>query len=464
MLARLGRITSSGRFIPEIDGLRFMAIFVVIIFHAKGHFFAESPSPWAGGLESLAFMFSCGWFGVQLFFIISGFILATPFAEHYLLDKPKISLKKYFLRRVTRLEPPYIVNLAILFTMLMVWKGFRWPDERQAMSFMQYLPHFLASVFYAHNAIYQDMSFINHVAWTLEIEVQFYILAPLLCVVFAVRNLWLRRLIVAAAIMASAWQSNYYFSDAMNRTIAGQLRYFLLGLLLADFYILEWKGKPAKTFIWDAIGLTAWATIPFLLADWRAYEGTMDWLGRSRNFLLPGVLLLAYVAAFRGRVVNKFFSFSWIAAFGGMCYSIYLYHVTVMWLLLLGDVGEYNFFPPGLRHVIEWVIGPLPESRGALNYDWLNFVQIIGMAVVVMVLCIPMFLIFEKPFMRKDWPARARQKFAPLLAWIFGTAGRDRESLPPHTASLPARTIVPPTPMPGVIPVKSNLPKKKDPA
>ena len=56
-----------------------------------------------------------GFRGVELFFVISGFILGLPFAAHYLKGAAPVSLRKYYLRRLTRLEPPYIVALLVLF-------------------------------------------------------------------------------------------------------------------------------------------------------------------------------------------------------------------------------------------------------------------------------------------------------------------------------------------------------------
>ena len=51
--------------------------------------------------------------GVELFFIISGFILGLPFAKQYLAGGKQVRLGAYFLRRLTRLEPPYILILCI---------------------------------------------------------------------------------------------------------------------------------------------------------------------------------------------------------------------------------------------------------------------------------------------------------------------------------------------------------------
>ena len=58
--------------------------------------------------------------GVELFFAISGFILGIPFASHYLRGVPRVNLRRYFIRRLTRLEPPYIINLMVLAGILVI--------------------------------------------------------------------------------------------------------------------------------------------------------------------------------------------------------------------------------------------------------------------------------------------------------------------------------------------------------
>ena len=53
--------------------------------------------------------------GVELFFVISGFVLAAPFAKSAIGGGKQVSVKKYFVRRLTRLEIPYLLSLLILF-------------------------------------------------------------------------------------------------------------------------------------------------------------------------------------------------------------------------------------------------------------------------------------------------------------------------------------------------------------
>ena len=185
-LVHISRETSSGRFIPEMDGLRFAAVAMVILYHLNGYLTAKSPfySSAPPSSDWLAQAAMVGNRGVELFFVISGFILGLPFAAHYLKGAAPVNLRKYYLRRLTRLEPPYFVALLLLFIMGAVILGF--PSA-------SFYPHFAASLFYSHSLIYGTFSPAMGVAWSLEIEVQFYLLVPLLTLLFTIGNRMLRR-------------------------------------------------------------------------------------------------------------------------------------------------------------------------------------------------------------------------------------------------------------------------------
>src|SRR5262245_29128610 len=185
-LAGFRRITTSRHSIPEIDGLRFIAIAVVVIYHCGIWVQLTNYRP--------AGLFEIGARGVELFFAISGFVLAAPFASQYLRGGPRVRLGAYFLRRVTRLEPPYLLALLLTFVMWLFISNQKPADL---------LPHLTASAFYAHTVICGTTSSIMVVAWSLEIEVQFYLLMPLLARVFMIRVTWLRRGILLAAIITA---------------------------------------------------------------------------------------------------------------------------------------------------------------------------------------------------------------------------------------------------------------------
>ena len=153
------RVTTSGEIIPEIDGLRFLAIAGVFVHHIVRFLTGTTEVPLAVPLamDTPGRIADQGVYGVQLFFIISGFILVLPFAAHYLNGGARISLGKYYLRRITRLEPPYLAIMLMCFG-LRVWAWNESPTEL--------FPHLLASMTYLHTWIYGSFSEINPVAWS----------------------------------------------------------------------------------------------------------------------------------------------------------------------------------------------------------------------------------------------------------------------------------------------------------
>src|ERR1700682_3955677 len=97
-MIRLRRITTSLAYRPEIDGIRFIAIFSVIIYHLAGDVLKHSPAGYDSSPHWLLRFTQNLNFGVQLFFVLSGYVLALPFAEHFLGGQPPRSLKSYLLR------------------------------------------------------------------------------------------------------------------------------------------------------------------------------------------------------------------------------------------------------------------------------------------------------------------------------------------------------------------------------
>ncbi|MGD0796237.1 MAG: acyltransferase [Acidobacteriaceae bacterium] len=361
---QLRRIMTSGSWIPQIDGLRFVAIVSVVLFHILGQLEVRTGYPIAiqPRYSLLARLLSNGDRGVLLFFVISGFILARPFLrQHRLLGKP-VDIGHYYLRRVTRLEPPYIVAL-LLYTAAFVAYG---------VPLGLLLPHLVASVFYLHGLIYRAMSPIDFVVWSLEVEVQFYLLAPLLGAMYLLRNAVLRRSLLVALILAAgvfSIYSNRHESAVWHWTILGYLHYFLTGFLLAD--IVEGHQQQAyRSVWWDAVSLAGWPVV-FLLP--RVLD-TLAWL--------PILIFPLYVAAFYGPASNRFFRTPFVALGGGMCYSIYLTHMLVISVVFKAT-----------RHLAVF-------RDFLLNYT----LQIATLGFSVALIGTLYFVLIERPCMDPHWP------------------------------------------------------------
>lgn len=376
LLRPFSRVTTSGRFIPEIDGLRFVAIMFVVVFHLAINLRSRNPSDYGLAPGWVSRVILSGDFGVQLFFIVSGFVLALPFARHHLLGSARVGLKSYFLRRVTRLEPPYVITMILAFLILVVAHG---------ESASELFPHLLASLGYVHTLVYGHDSLINNVAWSLEVEIQFYLLVPWLTAVFAVRSARDRRALIAAAIVFCSIVGPMLAGTTphLENTILRFAQYFLVGFLLADLWVSE-QLKPdegRRNLAWDLVALVA------LVAGIALHTGTGP--ETLSLILLPWLCFAAYVAVFRGVVVNRLVTVPLLVVIGGMCYSIYLWHN----ILLNNTLGATAGFAPFGSY--------LPDLA----------LQAVVMIPFVIVLSAVFFVLVERPCMDKDWPARLRARF-----------------------------------------------------
>ncbi len=381
---KLARVTSTGELIPEIDGLRFLAIAAVLLHHTMSIYLRESgrssvevhsPAAWAAAssqswLVPLAYS---GHFGVNLFFAISGFILALPFAKRSFENKPAPNLKNYYLRRVTRIEPPYAICLVIFFF-------FQW--QVRHFDPAELLPHLLASLFYAHGLIYGAHSTINSVVWSLEIEIQFYLLVPLLVRVFKLRNAAVRRALLLALIAGGGWLSQHviypYWPPRGQLTLANFAHYFLVGFLLADLYLHGWFGTKRRSMFGDMLTLAGGAGIVAVLNSYGQYY-----------YALPLLVLVLYLGCFLGKLSNAFIRQRWIVLTGGMCYTFYLYHVPIVSGLLSKT-------------------GVLMSASQPL---WTDFMlQWLLVCALVFILCSWWFVVTEKPFMRWSLSTTAKPR------------------------------------------------------
>jgi peptidoglycan/LPS O-acetylase OafA/YrhL len=367
-LNRFRRVTRDGQWIPEIDGLRFIAIVAVILLHIyselslrSGQIISIEPNYWF--LERIL---GNGSRGVKVFFVISGMILALPFARQLLLGAKPVSLHKYYLRRVTRLEPPYIASIILASLLFAVyWHGFS----------QGFFPHALASVFYQHNLVYGYESSINGVAWSLEVEIQFYVLAPLIMQFYRIRPKWIRRVLMLASILTISLAQIPFESSwpKIELSILYYVQYFLMGLLVADIFVLDLE-KMRSSWLWDVAGLTALGVI-----FWTASTGI--WV----HGLMPLPIGVLCVAAMRSHGLRQVLANQWVAVIGGMCYSIYLLHNLIIAVLFKAT-----------RHAI------VPGAVFFVNY----LIQLLLTALPAVAICAVFYLLIERPCMDPKWPSK----------------------------------------------------------
>ena len=160
---------------PELDALRFFAFFAVYLTHSLSHDpgdYTRYHLPHMAG-ELMAAIASSGRFGVQLFFLLSGYLITSLLLREK-WTKGDVNLRAFYIRRILRIWPLYFFILLV--AVLWPWTG-RLP-----------LPYFLAYLLLAGNWITVMLgppASWASILWSVSIEEQFYLSWPLVIKFFS---------------------------------------------------------------------------------------------------------------------------------------------------------------------------------------------------------------------------------------------------------------------------------------
>ncbi len=151
-------VAASAARLAGLDTLRAIAITIVILFHLQG-FLPAALHPVAG----------VGWMGVDLFFVLSGYLIGGQILRPYATGD-RVNLAEFYCRRAYRILPAYLVIL-LLYFFVPAWR--EWPGLAAGWKFLT----FTENLFLNYPA---DLAF-SH-AWSLCVEEHFYLLLPLIVV------------------------------------------------------------------------------------------------------------------------------------------------------------------------------------------------------------------------------------------------------------------------------------------
>ncbi len=274
-----------------IDSLRGLAACAVMLYHYTGGDLRE-PLSTAVSSELVALLHG-GWLGVQVFFVLSGFVIASTVGERAVTF---MGAARFALRRQVRLDPPYWVSIALSCLIPWFWRlhlhdGRPVPSLSRVAAHLVYLQEFLG------------VAEIQPIFWTLTIEVQFYLALVLgLAILRPARGL-----AIWALLASAAWSLEQ-----------GMHWRFLQGWCIPHWYLF-------------ALGALAWWTqrrrasfAAFLtLAVWCAYQGRVY----DRAEPVAGALAAASLAlAARTGGLERWLSWRPLVFLGTVSYGIYLLH------------------------------------------------------------------------------------------------------------------------------------------
>jgi peptidoglycan/LPS O-acetylase OafA/YrhL len=160
--------------VAVLDGLRGIAIAGVVWYHAWLVSKVPSSISVAGWTLDIQPFARAGFMGVDLFFFVSGFCLFYPYARHLLEGKAPPSIRDFAVRRIEKILPSYLIALFILAMLHRSWFD----------STSSWLVHLAAHASFLHPLWFATFGSISGPFWTLGIEVEFYLLFPLICWAF----------------------------------------------------------------------------------------------------------------------------------------------------------------------------------------------------------------------------------------------------------------------------------------
>jgi peptidoglycan/LPS O-acetylase OafA/YrhL len=311
-------------YFPSVDILRGFAAISVVVYHVIEIFEWKSypiEGPWV--------WFRIGWMGVDLFFVISGFVIAlSAFAE---IDKhgPTAFRQPFMRRRLVRIVPLHYLT-CLVFVALVV----------PQIIFGGFLGNALTHALFIHNLFPSFHGSINGSNWSLGVEMQFYIMMLMLAPWLQRANLWK----VAAVFVLIAWSWRLGCTllypvvgdqDAgklfmISSQLPGALDEFVAGILLARFV----RTETGAAWLEKARG---WSLLMAAAGIWAAqsvFWGFRYWDVPLMVVFYKSLLALACVlTVFAACTLNAQW---WLTAtkplryLGTISYGIYLWHLPVL--------------------------------------------------------------------------------------------------------------------------------------
>jgi len=321
----------------SLDGLRAFAVLSVMCVHI--------------GLPG----FDAGWIGVDVFFVLSGFLITTLLSEEF-AKRGRISLPRFWARRFLRLMPIYWLYVgAITIAMLVgprdqlhAHAGWTWGEFIASLwaYFVNLVPQ---------GGIWAHQNLTLHL-WSLAVEEQYYFVWPLLCVLcLRFRRAWLLGLVLLGVVLLF----RHHDSRAKTLQVRG------IGIVIGSTFALYMRTRPEWLLRWFASVRLRRAVFGFaaLVGLAIAASSAMHRLDEDQiqTYLLPWLCcLFALMVAmlWYGPVdgLARRLSSAPLAYLGRISYGVYLYHMVaqfLVWGFLLRGIESWSRIPKyGLRCLV----------------------------------------------------------------------------------------------------------------
>jgi len=277
---------------------------------------------------------SGGWLGVDVFFVISGYLISSILLRE-VEESGKVSLSQFYLRRVRRIMPALLVSLIGTFLIALIFSD--------TSFFNEYLNSLLSALFSVSNVFFWQHSgyfaIDSHLVpllhtWTLGVEEQFYIIIPALFAFFATRSARGRRGIWFGIFLSTI--GSFFLCRYGQGVLSDGFRFYMLPtrmweLAIGTFLALlltKYPGIRGRSFLHQVFGVLSLGVLIYAFSH---YVGNSNFAEKCLFTVLATAVLI--ICANEGTIVGRLFSLPPLRFVGKISYSMYLWHWPLIVLL-----------------------------------------------------------------------------------------------------------------------------------
>jgi peptidoglycan/LPS O-acetylase OafA/YrhL len=367
------RVSASGSSmsrIPALDGVRGLAILVVLVHNVASLQELGTSLP----LKLFGAATAAGWAGVQLFFVLSGFLITGILLDALGSER---FLRTFYLRRTLRIFPLYYAVVAVAIVLVPVFPGTeRWAalaDQNQ-----KYYWTYTLNWFDAYGGAIPGLSHF----WSLAVEEQFYLVWPLVVSVLAGRRLfWLcLAMIVSGPFIRLGMHVVGFPPLAISEFTFARWDALAAGALLV-MMLRERRGREWLARNHGFIAVASMVAILILVAIQHSFQESdsrIQIFGQTPSIAVSAWLIYACVSA-TGSAANTAraaMSLRWLRFFGKYSYAIYVFHVPIHYVLLsrVYDFVNDGTTPERLLKLVGYVglVGALSTLAALISWSLLE--------------------------------------------------------------------------------------------
>lgn len=355
--------------IPALDGLRGLAILLVLMHHA-GIVRKESTGVVGWVYSNIA---SMGWVGVDLFFVLSGFLIGAILVR---CEGQPNWIRNFMARRALRVLPLYFIVIFVCFNVLILipFRGTDWLRELRSdqIWYWLHIANFRRILVDLDPTAAPVEWFSTY--WSLSIEEHFYLAWPIVIVFCGTRSLWKASVAgIAGVILLRTAIALGEFPDSLiyNNTFT-RIDGLMLGTLLAWLHhfhperLARAKWIPAIAFVLGFLAFFIPMTLGYHGGGRRTLYGLL--VLYTASISIGGATVWYLVTQGAENPIARVFSMNWLRSFGKYSYAIYVFNKPIILGIAIVCKNQFGRLSTLQGLVAFAVIAALCWSAGWLSW------------------------------------------------------------------------------------------------